>query len=224
MIKRLFIHDHFPRWIILIIDLIISFVSITLAFLLRFNFKIPVYYLDPSLFQAVYYSIPIVVGIRLITFLVSKSYTGIIRYTGTKDAGRIFLVVITGSIILGVTNLISYRLNGHFFVPVSVIGIDFLSNVFLLTGSRLFVKSIYLEYSFRLKETKNAIIFGISELAILTKRTLLKDAESNHQIVAFIDPTNLHVGKKIDGIQIYKTAELELLIEKHSISTLILAE
>ncbi len=224
MIKKLLIHEHFPRWLILIIDMIISFVSIAIAYFLRFNFAIPHEYLHISSYHSIYFVIPTVLFIRLISFIISRTYAGIVRYTSTKDAGRIFVVLISGTLFLGIGNMISFKFTHAFFIPVSVLGIDFLANMFLMAGSRFFVKSVYLEYAFRMKETKNAIIFGISELAILTKRTLLKDAESNHQIVAFIDHTDLHIGKKIDGIEIYKPEELESLIEKHSITTLILAE
>ena len=224
MLKKFLFQENFPRWLILIIDLIFSFTSICLAYFLRFNFSIPDIYFIFSNHRSIYFAIPAVVFLRLLSFLISRTYKGVVRYTSTKDAGRIFLVLVAGSIVLGIVNLVSYKYTRAFFIPVSVIGIDFLTNVFLMTGSRFFVKSVYLEYAYQSKFKRNAIIFGISELAVLTKRTLLKDAESDHQIVAFIDHTNLHAGRNIDGIKIYKLDELASLIDKFHISTMILAE
>ena len=227
MLQKIFFHKHFPRWIILVIDVLISFVSISLAYFLRFNGSPPnqyFEYFDSTNYRSLYYAIPYVLVVRLISFAISRTYQGIIRYTSTKDAGRIFLTLISGSILFGLGDLLSVRVTTTFFIPISVIGIDFLANVFLMTGSRFFVKSVYLEYAYRLKEKQDAIIYGISDLAILTKRTLLKDAESNHQVVAFIDNTNQHAGKKIDGIKIYKATDLEFLLHKYHIATLILAE
>jgi len=224
MLQKLFFHKHFPRWIILFIDIFISFLSITTAYLLRFNFKPPAEYFDSTNYRSLYFAIPYMLFVRLVSFLISRSYKGIIRYTSTRDAGRIFMTLVGGSIFFGVGNLLSLKYMGSFFIPISIIGIDFLANVFLMTGSRFFVKSVYLEYAYRMKEKQNAIIFGISDLAILTKRTLLKDVESDHQVVAFIDNTNTHTGNKIDGIKIYKTCDLESLITKFEVVTLILAE
>ena len=73
-----------PRWIIILIDLIIVFFSSLLAFLLRFNF-------DYSKFD----SFEVNKGILIFTFfcflssLITRSYAGIVRYTGIQDAGRI---------------------------------------------------------------------------------------------------------------------------------------
>ena len=85
--------SHAPRWIILIIDLLITSSSIVIAYYLRFNFDLPDIYFNVDSYESFYWIIPLVLTIRLLSFLVSKLYTGIIRYTGTKDAGRIFNVI-----------------------------------------------------------------------------------------------------------------------------------
>jgi FlaA1/EpsC-like NDP-sugar epimerase len=224
MIDILFLKKHAPRWLILLIDLIICFVSIISAFLLRFNFRIPQQYLDTERFDSLYYVICIVLVVRLTSFILSNSYSGIIRYTSTKDASRIFVVLISGSIVFGIINLFSYKIHETYFIPISIIGIDFLANMFLMTSMRFFIKTIYLEYSYGKLESQNAIIFGISELAIITRRTLSKDLDSKYKIVAFIDHTNSVVGKKIDGIGVYRETELNKLIEKYKVKVLILAE
>lgn len=218
------LRDHTPRWFILIIDLGISFISIVAAYLLRFNFKLPDEYLILENIQSFYFVIPVVIIIRFISFLISRTYLGLVRYTSTKDAGRIFFVLIIGSLSFAVLNIITYEVRTIFFIPVSVIGIDFLMNVFLMTGSRFFVKALYLDYAIKSKEKQSAIIFGISELALITKRTLSQDIGSLYKVVAFIDNTNVHTGKKIDGLNVYNTENLETLIERYDIQAIILAE
>src|ERR1700740_1748353 len=90
-----------PRWSILIIDLIICAFSLTLAFFLRFNFKsIPANEL--ANFPIVY---SVVLLVRFIAFFVSKTYKGVVRYTGAKDATRIFLIVLARSAFLFVFNI-----------------------------------------------------------------------------------------------------------------------
>ncbi len=224
MLSRLFIKNHAPRWFILLIDVCISLVSILAAYLLRFNFRIPIEYLEKSNFESWYYVLPSVVFIRFISYIISKSYAGIIRYTGTRDAGRIFVVLSFGSLSFGIGNIISYQITGSYFIPNSIIGIDFLVNIFLMISLRFFIKTVYLEYVYGRTKKQNAIVFGISELAITAKRTLSKDIESIYKTVAFIDYTNSVIGKKIDGLNVYKSTELKNLINKYSVEVLIMAE
>ena len=125
-----------PRTVILIIDLFIVIVSVVLAYLLRFNFSIP---------EVEMIAFPKVLGyivlIRLISFLIGRTYVGIIKYTSTQDVIRIFIVVFIGSLVFVLTNLLTYyAINGLFFIPFSIIIIDFISTVLILTAFRMFVK------------------------------------------------------------------------------------
>ena len=78
-----------PRWIVFLIDLVICFISIITAYLLRFNFRIP----DTEI-NGFYVVIPFVLGVRAISFTIGKTYASIVRYTGSKDAQRIVIVII----------------------------------------------------------------------------------------------------------------------------------
>lgn len=92
-----------PRWSILVIDLLICAFSLTLAFFLRFNFKsIPSQEL--SLMPIAY---ALVIALRAITFYFFKIYKGVVRYTGAKDATRIFAIVLLGSFVLLVFNILA---------------------------------------------------------------------------------------------------------------------
>jgi FlaA1/EpsC-like NDP-sugar epimerase len=224
MILKYFLNSHIPRWMVLLIDICISLISIVVAYLLRFNFRIPENYFNKENFDSLYFVIPIVLSVRLISFLISKSYTGIIRYAGTKDAGRIFVVLLSGSIIFGLINLVFYSYYGRFLLPLSVIGIDFLAAMFMMTSLRLFVKTAYLVYRLRKRDRQNAIIYGINEMAISTNKTIGKSIELNLRIIGFIDPFHKLAGKKIDGIPAFRESDLEKVIAKNNVKVLILAE
>ncbi len=224
MFDFLFVRRNAPRWLILIIDVCISFTSIITAYFLRFNFNLPETYFDSENLNSFYWVIPMVLLVRLISFLISRTYAGIVRYTGTKDAGRIFIVILFGSLFLGFSNYISFKYNGIYLIPFSVIGIDFLTNIFIMTFSRLFVKTVYMEYIAKSKQKENVLIFGINDLAIITKRTMLKDVDSKFKVIAFIDYTNVHKGQKLDGLSIYGINMLESVLLKHKISTMIFAD
>ena len=117
----LFPKTHTPRWIVFLIDLLISAASLILAFFLRFNFNIP-----ETEVTKLEFTVTLGLFIRALTFIIFRSYAGLIRYTSAKDTERIFVVVISGSITLIALNLINYFfIAGVFLIPSSVIVIDF---------------------------------------------------------------------------------------------------
>ncbi len=199
-----------PRVIILIIDLFIVIASVVLAYLLRFNFAIPEVEMD--VFPQV---LGYIVLVRLLSFLIGRTYVGIIKYTSTEDVIRIFLVVFGGSLVFVLTNLITYyAITGLFFIPFSIIIIDFITTVLILTSFRMVVKVAYMEMAHSSGERSEIIIFGAGESGLIAKRTLDKDASSNYRVVAFVDDLPSKVGKKMEGANIYSTKKLATLLEK----------
>ncbi len=209
-----------PRWIVFLIDLGICAVSISAAFLLRFNFVIPQSYMD-----ALYFIIPYVLFFRSITFLIFKTYAGIIRYSGAKDTERIFLVAISGSLVFIVINVLNYFfLEGTYIIPFSVIAIDFLLTVFLMASFRLSTKIVYQELYNPSKEKTDIIIYGAGQFGVITKRTLDRDAESKHKVLAFMDINDSNIGKRLEGVTIYHPSYLENLLEHNTVEKLIIAK
>lgn len=209
-----------PRWIVFLIDLIICLVSISLAYLLRFNFSIP-----QPFYQSLNFIIPFVLFVRSVSFLVFRSYAGIIRYSGAKDTERIFLVGLSGSVFFTIINVISYFfISGRFVIPFSIVIIDFVTTVFLLSTFRLVTKSLYLELHNPTREKSNIIIYGASQFGVIAKRTLDRDAGSKHKVLAFIDRENTHIGKTLEGVTIYHPEDIELLSERYNIEKCIIAK
>jgi len=207
-----------PRWIIFIIDILICVFSIFLAYLLRFNFQIPE--MDKQ-------EMPLVIGciltIRIISFLIGKTYASIIRYTSSKDAQRIFTVISIGSLLLGLTDIFTYVINGRIIIPSSIIIIDFISTVFLLVASRTLVKVLYYELKNPRREKTKVIVYGAGEAGVITLRTLDKDAGAKYKVVAFIDDDKKKKGKKIEGVKIYHTDELDQLLSESEITFIIIS-
>jgi FlaA1/EpsC-like NDP-sugar epimerase len=209
-----------PRWIVFLIDLFICAISISAAFLLRFNFDLPEMY-----YERLGFIIPFVLFFRSITFLIFKTYAGIIRYSGAKDTERIFIVAITGSLTFIIINVINYFfINGTFIIPFSIVVIDFLLTVFLMASFRLATKIIYQELYNPSKEKTDVIIYGAEQFGVITKRTLDRDAESKHKVLAFLDVENANLGKTLEGVTIYHPDYLPALLEKNSVEKLIIAK
>ncbi len=206
-----------PIWVVFVLDVVICIVSLTLALLLRFNFALPEIYEEPLFF--IY---PFVIIVRSTSFFIGRTYAGIIRYTTTQDAIRIFIVVLSGSLFFILCNVISfYSVFNRFIIPLSIVLIDFFITVFTMTFSRLLLKTIYFELIFPKKDRTNVIIYGTDELGIITKRTLDRDLGRNHNVVAFIENSSRNVGKKLESVPIYNSDNLESIIQKHNAEKLI---
>ncbi len=209
-----------PRWSILFIDILICIFSLTLAFFLRFNFKsIPQNELDN--FPIAY---TVVILVRLIAFILSKTYKGVVRYTGAKDATRIFVVVILSSLILYGINIFTRQiLLGYYIIPHSVVVIDALVTIFIMISSRLAIKAIYFESRNPEKEKTQVIIFGAGESGIITKRTLDRDAAVRYKVVGFIDDDEKKKGRSLEGVFVYPTLKLAELVKENNVESVIIS-
>ena len=219
MPKPLLYTRNTPTWIILIIDFAIVFFSLGLAYLVRFNFKIP-----ESEYLTFYWVFPFVFGSRALSFLIGKTYQGMIRYTSSKDAQRVFLVTLFGSLFFVLCNLIKYYLiDTTFIVPFSVIIIEFFSTVMLLASFRIAVKQIFFEFKNASADSQLVVIYGAGESGVITKRTLDRVTRIRNEVVAFLDDNPKKRHKKIEGINIYPPKYLDNLLEKNEIDHLIIA-
>lgn len=219
-ILKFFWKYNLPRWSILFIDILICVFSLTLAFFLRFNFKsIPQNELDN--FPIAY---TVVILVRLIAFIISKTYKGVVRYTGAKDASRIFLVVILSSLVLYGINIFTRQiLLGYYIIPHSVVVIDALVTIFIMISSRLAIKAIYFESRNPEKEKTQVIIYGAGESGIITKRTLDRDAAVRYKVVGFIDDDEKKVGRSLEGVFVYSTSKLAELVKENNVESVIIS-
>ena len=209
-----------PTWIIFNIDILICVTSLFLAFSLRFNFSIP-----PEYTQDFTLVLSLVLGIRAIFFYFGKTFAMIVRHTGLRDLTKLILVVLASSFIIGIIDLLSFKLVTHkLIIPASVIIIDFFITAYLMTASRLVIKYFYIELRNNTKVRANVIIVGTDELAVATKRALDLDTEVRYRVIAFIDDKKQNHRKNIEGIGIFPMYRLDELFEKNEVNSLIIAK
>ncbi|MEI7896015.1 MAG: nucleoside-diphosphate sugar epimerase/dehydratase [bacterium] len=211
--------ENTPRWFIFFIDMTIVLSAVILAYLLRFNFAIPERDLKPVPIVLAYIAL-----IRAAGFMISRTHAGIIRYTSTGDALRVFATIFTGSVAFCLTNIVTYFfITGHFLVPFSVIIIEFLATSFGMITFRLVVKMAFLEFRNPEREKVNVVIYGAGDAGIIAKRTLDRDAGTRYKVLAFIDDHHSKQGKKLEGVDILSPEKLDNLLSANSVSQVILA-
>ncbi len=217
---KLFWDYNLPRWSILFIDTFICAFALSLAFLLRFDFNS----IPSADAENLPYDFIIVLTVRFISFALSKTYKGVVRYTSSKDTVRIFTVLVSGSIFIFLLNLILLRFYlDYYFIPNSVIIIDGLVSLFLMISSRLVVKALYFEIKNPAKEKMNVIIYGAGEAGIITKRTLDRDAAIKYKVVGFIDDDDRKHGRSLEGVFVYGQEKLSELIKENEIEFVIIS-
>lgn len=208
-----------PRWVVFAIDITISFLSIILAYYLRFNFAIP-----PKEADILPFVILIVTGTRAISFFLGRTYAGMVRYTGSRDILRILSVLFFGSVIFVVINFINLELNEKYLIPISVIIIDYFITAFVLAFSRLLVKNLYMEVNNPKRESDNVVIYGTKELALITKKAFDRNSKTKFRVSGFIDHHSKVTGNKIDGVKVYHLNNLEKILASKKVKTLIIAQ
>lgn len=207
-----------PRWIIFSIDMLICLSSLVMAYLIRFDFvSFPI---DEE-WPALKWSLPLFLIIRAATFYFGKTYVGIIRYTSTEDSKRIFITVTLGSLIMAVLVPVRYAIDGYYFLPISILIMDYLLTTFLMITFRIAVKLMYAEQVNPAGSKTKVIIYGAGEMGLITKRTLDRDAGTRYKVMAFLDDDQKKKGKTLEGVMIYSSSDLEKVISEHEPDQLI---
>jgi FlaA1/EpsC-like NDP-sugar epimerase len=208
-----------PRWTILLIDLGLCGVALVAAYQLRFNFQVPRTEVDLLLPV-----LPWFFGVRLVSFVLAGTHRGMVRYTSTDDAKRLFLTVMGGSLAFVALNLVRYKLlTGVYFLPFSVIIIDFMATAILLIASRILVKLLYLRAQGSGKDTIRVVIHGAGEAGIITKRTLEREGSARYKVEAFVDDDPRKTGKRLEGALISPTADLPRMLANGNVDQVIIA-
>ncbi|MFT7900729.1 nucleoside-diphosphate sugar epimerase/dehydratase [Tenacibaculum ascidiaceicola] len=202
MIRGLFLKafdKYASRWVILIIDIALVCISFILAYTVRFNASLN---FDVS---NLYYQLPFIATVSLISFLIVGSYKGIVRHTGTRDAFNVFIGVTLLSFITTSIILINNALNlfPNFTIPKSIIIIHYLISVLVLVVSRFIFKAFYEIVSTELKSITNVLIYGAGDSGLITYGALNRDTKNKYEVLGFIDDDPKKVGKKLDRIKIY---------------------
>jgi len=218
---KLFWKYNLPRWSILFIDTFICALALSFAFLIRFYFD-SVMSLEDK--RNLPFDFAIVLSIRFISFFISRTYKGVVRYTSSRDTARIFVVVLIGSLTVFLLNMISVNfVLGYYFIPTSVIIIDGLVTLFLMISSRLTIKALYLESKNPTHEKINVIIYGAGEAGIITKRTLDRDAAIKYNVIGFVDDDERKHGRSLEGVFIFKQSRLQELIKTNDVEFVIIS-
>tara|TARA_R110002111_G_scaffold202469_3_gene267522 strand:- start:399 stop:2300 length:1902 start_codon:yes stop_codon:yes gene_type:complete len=223
MLKHFFlkkINKYASKWVVLVIDIFSVTISFVFAYFIRFNasFDFEV--------KNLFIQLPLIIVLSLISFLIVGSHKGIIRHTGIRDVFNVFLAT---TLLTSLTFfvIITNRMFGffpNFTIPISIIIIHYLVNIFALALSRFIFKAFFEVLSTELGDVKNILIYGAGESGIITYGALNRDTKNNYEVVGFIDDDIHKINKKINRIKIFSLDKItDDFIEKSNIDEIIIS-
>jgi FlaA1/EpsC-like NDP-sugar epimerase len=207
-----------PRWIIILLDLAVVIVSGLLSYLLRFNFVI-----EGLKHFHVVSGLLIIANCYFLSTLITKSYAGIVRYTGMDDGYRVLKTNFLSLLLLCVVNLIYYYNSSRNFIPYSVLLMVFFISYLGLFYYRLLVKSLFTYYKTERANERRVLIFGAGQSGSVTKQVLDSDFLKSYKVIAFIDDQPKKIGKMLNGAPILSARKLPVLIQDFDIQEVIIS-
>ncbi len=212
-----------PRWVMIVLDLILSISGLFFAYLIRFDLKADITLINEE-WAILSKSIIFFILVKFIVFYAFKIHKGMVRHTSTEDLRRIFYASLVSSLIFVFLGIVRNKyVDGFYLFPMSVLLIEFLSSFVLISGLRFFVKLIYMESVKPKDKTERVIIYGAGVSGLITKRTIEKDVRLSYDLIGFVDDNKKLAGSRLQGLTIYHSSKLDKIIKSEGITQLILA-
>ena len=198
-----------------------------LAYLFRFDFQIPEYFLDNALNQ-----LPFVVFVQFASLFIVGAYSIIWRYVSLEDI-KAFLkgAFISGIVLVLVRLLLSPEQFERWQVPLSVILMDTFfafAGLLALRVLRRFFYEISEKRQFQLgkrrKMPKSTLIIGAGRLGAATIKEVVGRADTELEIKGFIDDDRHKKGGSVGGVKVLGTTDdLARLVDELNIDQIVLA-
>lgn len=207
-----------PRWIIIFLDLFVIAIATILGYLFRFNFDITeIIHFKPD------QGILLLTATGLTATLVTRSYAGIVRYTGVEDGIRIMYASLLSFVLAASCNLLYYYNQGRNLIPYSVLSISFFTSFLFLFYYRLLVKTIFSYFKGEITRKVNVAVFGAGSLGMMTRNIIETDSKSRIRVAAFFEDDTKKIDKVINGVRIFAASELTEKLKRLNINEVIIA-
>jgi FlaA1/EpsC-like NDP-sugar epimerase len=174
-----------------------------LAFTLRFDRGVPVYY--HTLFVR---TIAFVIVIKLAVFVLSGFYNRWWRYVSTRDMWGAARGVLVGSLIADLTVYFASPVH-NVRLPRSIAVLDFLLTMAFIAASRMIARSIIERPQARnvLARGKEVIVVGAGDAARLMLREMLRIPALGYTPIGLVDDNPSKKNIRIEGVRVLGTID-----------------
>jgi UDP-GlcNAc:undecaprenyl-phosphate/decaprenyl-phosphate GlcNAc-1-phosphate transferase len=204
--------SHRRRIFEILLDTVLVALAYYSAYLLRFDGDMP-----GEQIAIFIRTLPPLVAIQILSFLIGGVYKGIWRYSGINELARLAVAVFVGASVSGSAVLFFYKFHG----PSRA--------VFILNGVLLLVFAGASRVSFRLiaaliagqrqpaPDARPVLIYGAGDRGDILIKELLNNPSYCYQPVGFIDDDARKAGRLLRGYRIFSSDDLPGLISSHGV-------
>lgn len=171
-----------PRWIILLLDMLIVAFSYTLT-LLSGAFASPLH--DTYDISRNYIMI---VGVFLCVSFLTRSYAYIIRLSALHDLFRTLVLCVISMIVLSTINIIAQQVTGYALISMWELAFVVLLALCMMIAMRLTAKYLY-NRLISTSHTERVMVVGNSMRAVIIANWLQTEVKGNYQPVALLSFT-----------------------------------
>jgi FlaA1/EpsC-like NDP-sugar epimerase len=203
------------RFILVVLDLFAIVIAYYASFCLRFDMDIPSRFI-----ATLAATLPLIVAIRLAVFSLMGLYRGMWRYSSITDLVNILKASTIATIVISSVILFSHRAN----FPRSVLLIDYLLNIFFISGTRFAVRLSKVLFRPKSKDAKRILIVGTENTGERIGRELSWYRHNTYKLIGYIDDDPKKKNLRIHGAPILGTRnDICRLIEEKKIDEVVLA-
>lgn len=198
---------YLPRWIILIIDIIILVISLFLSTYIieKITQREFIYHNDKSIVFAS------IITVNIIFMYIFKTYAGIIRHSTFIDLFKLLISCFCTMFTIGTVNIFYFWITGGKFILTPYLVLYFVISFMGLFLFRLYVKEFFhivREYR-RSALKKRILVLGIDEQSIAIARAILDNPSLPYQVVGFLTQRTDSKRASLLGKPIYEKKKIE---------------
>ena len=207
-----------PKFVILLLDLSATVTALFIAILIQQNVS-----LAATNWEHMLNATLLILLVNALVFTTTKSYTGIVRYTGVQDALRIAIAVGLSSFMILVINTVALGISTILSLTTLVISLYTIFSFLFLISYRVLVKYLFAYAKNYKMQKKSVVIFGAAATGVATQRVLENDGLANIQVIAFIDDDRKKGSKNLNGAPILSFNEFKEMAAIKPVDELIIA-
>jgi len=207
-----------PKYVIFLLDLGATVTALFIAILIQQNVSLAV-----TNWSHVLNATFLMLLVNALVFSATKSYTGIVRYTGVQDALRIAIAVGLSSFIILVINTVALGVSSILSMTTLVIVLYTIFSFLFLISYRVLIKYLFAYAKNYKMQKKSVVIFGAAATGVATQRVLENDGLANIQVIAFIDDDRKKGSKNLNGAPIVSFNEFKEMVAIKPVDELIIA-
>jgi len=204
--------------IMLVIDILLINIVLWLAYLLRFDGKIP-----GSHMANWSYILTLMIVVKIISFSFFRLYQSLWRYSSLPEMFQIIKAVSIATLLIHILNWHLLKLG----IPRSVVIIDwFLTNIFI-GGFRLGIRlrrELLTGFAFKKGRKKRVLVVGAGQAGALIIKEISRENSDTHIPVAVVDDDLNKINYRLHGVPVVgDTTKISQVVTKYYIDEIIIA-